>query len=57
MEPLESLFLFRVLLAKASEFYFTDLQDFGSKRDSVYSTWATAARVWKELLQTSNLKM
>jgi len=36
---------FSVLLEKVSEYYFIDLQEFGSKRDNVYSTWATSAWV------------
>lgn len=57
MAPRDSLFLISVLLAKARKFYFIDLQEFGNKRDSVYChTWVTAAQVWKELLQTGNLK-
>lgn len=36
MEPLESLFLFYVLLAKESEFYYIDLQEFGNRGNCVY---------------------
>lgn len=35
MKPLESLFFVYILLAIASEVYFIDLQEFGSKRDSL----------------------